>query len=246
MNKLKLHMLLIICFTSMAAGSAMASSIVIDGDYNAVEWSGSEANGDGTLAPGGGGQAFDVEYLGMKLTGDTLYFGLQTGFDLVNGAQGFRPGDIALDTNNDGTYDYAIDFSINGSDQVTFSLYENPEWVTGPYPQHGIASPFETTGGDLLASFGGGFGSHYYDLDRNVDGGISYVLEGALDLSLLSYAGGPVGIHWAMGCENDYLNYTADQAPVSEPATMFLMGSGLLGLAALGRRRFKVTDADNS
>jgi PEP-CTERM motif len=45
-----------------------------------------------------------------------------------------------------------------------------------------------------------------------------------------------IGFHWAMTCGNDVIE---GGAPVPEPATMFLLGSGLIGLAGLGRRKFK-------
>jgi hypothetical protein len=42
------------------------------------------------------------------------------------------------------------------------------------------------------------------------------------------------GFHWGMTCGNDVIEASA---PVPEPATMLLFGSGLMGLAALGRKR---------
>jgi len=45
------------------------------------------ANDDGHVGPGSGGQAFDAEYLYYKLNGNTLYLGLQTGFNIVDGNQ---------------------------------------------------------------------------------------------------------------------------------------------------------------
>jgi hypothetical protein len=46
-----------------------------------------------------------------------------------------------------------------------------------------------------------------------------------------------MGFHWTMACGNDVVE--GGGTPVPEPATMLLLGSGLIGLAGYGRRRFK-------
>jgi len=45
-----------------------------------------------------------------------------------------------------------------------------------------------------------------------------------------------MGYHWTMACGNDVVE--GGGTPVPEPATMLLLGSGLLGLAGLGRKKF--------
>jgi hypothetical protein len=43
-----------------------------------------------------------------------------------------------------------------------------------------------------------------------------------------------------MGCGNDNLMGRGTTAPVPEPATMLLFGSGIFGLAALRRRKLSI------
>ena len=40
---------------------------LVDGKFNTTEWEGYYASGDGVLYPGGGGQDYDVEYLGLYI-----------------------------------------------------------------------------------------------------------------------------------------------------------------------------------
>src|SRR3972149_8640323 len=110
-----------------------ADAITVDGEFSTSEWAGYMASDDGVgsggyVGPGWGGQTFDVEYLGLKVQTDgPISFGLQTGFNLRDGVVynnvKYLPGDFALDVNNDGFYDYAIDFTFSGATPV-FSLYQ--------------------------------------------------------------------------------------------------------------------------
>lgn len=66
-----------------------------------------------------------------------------------------------------------------------------------------------------------------------------YVIEASFLLADLGLSPGDVfDIHWTMQCGNDYLNLRADVNPVPEPATMLLLGTGLVCFAGFGRKRF--------
>jgi len=228
-----------------------ASAITVDGNFGLTEWSGYYAGDDGVgnnglVGPGYGGQSFDVEYLGLYVDATGMvYFGLQTGFNLAKGVTyggtHYGVGDLALDVNNDGVYDYAIRFTIK-SGIPTFTLEKVSTWQHVMYPQFSVSDPYKyATGTAVPATFTGAYSSGKFS--NNKDGGTSYVLEGSFDLnSLALYSGGAITLHWTMSCGNDYLNVTTTPTPVPvpEPGTIFLLGSGFAGYGAwrfIRRRR---------
>ncbi len=232
--------LMMCCFL----GSANATTINIDGSFDSNEWAGYYTDDDGHVGPGVGGQAYDAERLGLYFDSNTVYFGLQTGFDLRNGRDygsvHFDPGDLALDVNGDGTYDYAIDFTIDTSDMITYSLIDMTGtgiWEDVYYAGHSAAGyPLNAQAGSglLLSTFAGAFSADNNDLYGHTN---SDVIEGSFDISLLSdYMGGSMTLHWTMGCGNDVIEVTT--SPVPEPATILLLGAGLIGIAGFGRKRF--------
>ncbi|GMR05389.1 MAG: hypothetical protein BMS9Abin24_202 [Thermodesulfobacteriota bacterium] len=240
--KNKISIIIGVILTLGFAGAAQA--VTVDGNFGLAEWAGNYSNDDGVgthgyVGPGYGGQAFDVELLGLEFTpGGELYFGLQTGFDFRDtvwyGGAPYHAGDFALDVNGDGFYDYAIDFSFTG-DTPTFSLWDVSVWDDVAYTAYYVSQPFQKgTATPVAATFTGAYGS----MDTSTYGGVSYTLEGSVNLSALAlYSSGPITLHWTMSCGNDYLNHTSKPTSVPEPGTLLLLGSGLVGLAWKVRRK---------
>lgn len=203
----------------------------------------SEDTNDGTgnyqLGPGWGGQKFDAEHLYYKQEGTKLFIGLQSGFNLttgnqIDGSRTYYSGDLALSFNNT-AYNYAIDFGLTTKDKEGYDLtdpaglYSVATWNnTIDFPE---SKPFAMDTSiwkkDLLGNISGSEGLSYYRV-------VSFDLAGlGFDLSKEM----TIGAHWTMSCGNDAISGTFSPAPVPEPTTMLLFGTGLIGLAGIARRR---------
>lgn len=201
-------------------------------------------------------QAWDLE--GFYLDGTKLT--VVGGFDFIKGVDGYdgdgndpdyTSGDLFFDTTGDVTYGVDGNNIVNGYDIVldldfsssTFNAYN---LTTGSGSLIDVAS-FNSLGSSpwkyepgtneetlLTGDF------EYFDFN-NLDYSPLGLLGGShnaftIDIGSLSL-GTKFTSHFTMGCGND--NLMGQSAPVPEPATMLLFGTGLVGLAGAYRKKKK-------
>ena len=168
------------------------------------------------------------------------------------------PG-LVIQTSNSQSNDYS--FSLNVGESTTFDLFDiwtnegavneeddvEPKPISvamnfsAPPPSFGSTVEGDTNGYRL---FGGWiqYGRVFWDGPVRIAFGSEE--DGVLEVVLSNEIFNPgIGGSWGGEClggtvEATFTYQTAATAPVPEPSTILLMGVGLLGLVAVGRRKF--------
>lgn len=246
MNKL-LRSAVILAVVLLAAGNVLAYDF---GMNITISDKNSEGSGwysdreDQETEPGMiANQSWDME--GFFLNGNTLT--MVGGYDFVNGNQNLMSGDIFFDVNGDarygdihgaaGTrivtdtfgYDYVMDLNFDDFSYDVYSLGAGSTTITSKESANQGSNPWRyNSGGTKIGSGSFTYHTGLSDAETGLLGGTHNALTG-LDVSFLN---GSFVSHFTMECGNDNL-----MGETPEPATMFLLGSGLVGLAGL-RKKF--------
>ena len=200
---------------------------------------------DGYVEPGYGGQDYDAEAAYLYLTDEYLYLGIVTGFP-EGGRSSYIPGDIAFlftdhlpsDSEIIST-DYQYGLTLNVGSRTGFAnhaLYNASGWETGLSDWSGAGGVTLMTGGTLVSNDSSKILVEYGTVDSTIP---RYFIEARLSRDLFGSdwgLGKYVTMHWAPSCANDHLEVTAP-TPVPEPATLILMGMGLISLGTISRKR---------
>ncbi|MCB1196050.1 hypothetical protein KDK77_07680 [bacterium] len=218
----------------------------------------------GYVGPGYGGQPFDAEALYAAIEDSKLYISMVIGMPPQGsypiwtqggspdtGAAYWYPGDLGIDVNGDGMYDFGIELTGH-SDNTLNGQPGNGQYTYDPSKVGNIYYVTNSNGWNTgLANFGSlptelnyrnssslilvGNTSVFYVQDDTPE---HYIVETSFDISFLTFtATEDIMLHWAMTCGNDLADLMIPlgdipfnpPSVVAEPASFVLICVALWG-----------------
>ncbi len=236
-------------------GSATADSTTVMDNYF-----GGDDHGYGDVIGDSG--TFDIEKAVIDLTGTELRIDIHTNFaglgnegifsNYTVNNKGIGYGDLFLgnswtpygskddhyiDDNHESgttwTYGFVLDDRYRVEEKGIGTLYRiankegiqlSDDLLTGATYRNGQEVTLDPTGQELIKT-----GS--WDTTAGI---VSFIID-IEGTELQNWE--EIAFHWGETCGNDTIEGSA--APVPEPATMFLFGTGLIGMATVGRKKFR-------
>lgn len=211
---------------------------------------------DGVVTPGAlNDQHYDIEQAFWAFEGDenggNLYIGLVVGLFESGGTNSnagstyYGAGDLFVGLGQSGIETYAVGTSTdeNGEGNRIGVTRADTPWVAQPTDIFGIADPYRADGGTVLSAGQTGYSQVLWMQDQlnNRHNFLAICMTiSAAEVELVTGENGGLSFHWTMGCGNDYIDHSDDNplVPVSEPATVLLLGLGVLGIALRSRRPY--------
>jgi hypothetical protein len=192
---------------------------------------------------------FNIDWMTVSITTDgDVTVGIQTGY--IDGTRGTTYGDLFVST------DGWSPFGVAGSGYTDDVSGSGESWEYALNTTSGLIYSVDSNNilvsNDVMTA-----DAHHYRNDQEVlyNPGTGEADVGTFAFShagsLISYAFNlsafglswedelDLGFHWTMTCANDVIQGGIYKAAVPEPGTMLLLGMGIAGLGAVGRKRIK-------
>jgi surface antigen len=179
---------------------------------------------------------FDIHYMGVEISDDWMSIDIRTDYTegVVPGLSPFYTtyyGDLFISVDGwepeSDLWEYVFDVSemklydiCNAQDQILCSD-DLLAWPADEY-RNGQEVQIDPTGLTAIGQGSAGKSGDYYSLNFDI---------ASLRMDLLNLN---LGFHWAMSCANDVIE---GGITTPEPSTLLLITAGLIGIAALRRRR---------